>query len=279
MDRQETSKSTKSEKGMDRQETAKSEKSRQASNAMSRQETAQDNSQAIDVTATALQVRQHLAAMEDDETVPKREPPMRTVDEQTGRLKILSSADSLMKWVPKLSWDYLALWCMMPIFRVRLFADRASCTEHDRAYTEHIFPDGEDLETAVLWWRKRVNQQAKGFAVFEGGFDTSGPVLLTDAPRIMVDAVSGECEADGAEDIERKRLLHVKRTQMNEKWSSKPGMSEEMLRKIENAEHIIKEKKRRGQEFMLKGGWVSKKETVASGLNLQRHNELAKKYG
>jgi len=234
--------------------------------------------QTIDVQAPADQVRQYLAAALEDETLPKREPPMRTVDEQTGQLKILSSADSLMKWLPKLSWDYLALWCMMPIFRVRLFGDRAAYAEHDRAYVEHIFPEGEDLETAVLWWRKRVSQEKKGFAVFEGGFDTLGPVLLTDAPRVTVDAATGESQADGAEEIERKRTLHNKRRQMSEKWAKK-GMSDDLLRKLENAEEIIKEKKRRGQEFMLKGGWVSKKETNAAGLDLKRHNELAKKYG
>merc|ERR1719487_362787 len=142
--------------------------------------------QAIDVQAPADQIRKHLALTQEDDAIPKREPPMRTVDERTGQLKILSSADSLMKWLPKLSWDYLALWCMMPIFRVRLFGDRTAFTEHDRAYVEHIFPEGEDLETAVLWWRKRVNQEKKGFAVFEGGFDASGPVTLTEPPRVMV---------------------------------------------------------------------------------------------
>merc|ERR1719456_1668725 len=190
--------------------------------------------QTIDVQAPADQVRRHLALQEGDDAQPKREPPMRTVDEQTGQLKILSSADALMKWLPKLSWDYLALWCMMPIFRVRLFGDREAFVEHDRCYVEHIFQEGEDLETAVLWWRKRVNQEKKGFAVFEGGFDASGPVLLTEAPRVWVDAATGESEADGSEEIERKRMLHNKRRQMNAKWEGK-GMSEDMIRKIENA--------------------------------------------
>lgn len=233
--------------------------------------------QTINVQATADQVRRHLATTLGDGEL-KREPPMRTVDEETGQLKILSSADMLMKWLPKLSWDYLAIWCTMPIFRVRLFGDRNAYVEHDRSYVEQVFPEGEDLETAVLWWRKRVNQEKKGFAVFEGGFDASGPLLLTDAPRVKVDAATGECEADGSEEIERKRTLHIKRRQMADKWGSK-GVSDEMLRKIENAEHLIKEKKRRGQEFMLKGGWVKTKEVKAAGVNLTRHNELAKKFG
>merc|ERR1719498_180036 len=230
----------------------------------------------IDVQAPADQVRRHLAVL--SESTEQREPPMRTVDPQTGQLKILTSADSLMKWLPKLSWDYLALWCTMPIFRVRLFGDRSAYVDHDRAYVEQVFPQGEDLETAVLWWRKRVNQENKGFAVFEAGFDTSDPLLLTDAPRVTVDAATGDCEADGSAEIERKRMLHVKRRQMSDKWCSK-GLPEDMLRKIENAEHLIKEKKRRGQEFMLKGGWVKTNEVRAAGVNLQRHNELAKKYG
>lgn len=143
----------------------------------------------LGVQAPAHQVRQYLAKMLDDETVPKREPPMRSVDEQTGQFKIQSSADALLKWLPTLSYDLLHIWCTMPIFRVRLFGDRTAYTDHDRHYVEHIFPEGEDLETAILWWRKRVNHEKKGFAVFEGGFDTSGPVLLTDAPRVTVQSM------------------------------------------------------------------------------------------
>lgn len=237
----------------------------------------QRGQKAISMRAPANEVRRHLASTAEDESVPKREPPMRTVDEQTGELKILSSADSLMKWLPMLGYEHVATWSTMPIFRVRLFSDR-SAFEHERAYVEHVFPEGEDLETAVIWWRKRISQENKGFAVFEGGFDTSGPVLLTDAPRVLVDAASGESEADSVDEIHRKRNLHNKRRQMADRWGAK-GMSEDMLRKIENAEHLAKEKKRRGQEFMLKGGWVAKKEAAAGGLNLSRHNELAKKFG
>jgi len=245
---------------------------------------------AVDVTGSAAQVRQHLAAQADKLI----EPPMRTTDAKTGQLKILSSAKRLMAWLPKMGWDHLSLWCTMPIFRVRLFADREAYVTHDRSYVEQVFPEGEDLETAVLWWRKRVNQENKGFAVFEGGYDSSGPLLLTDAPRVCVNAVTGECEADGADEVERKRLLHNKRRQMAEKWGSK-GVSEDMLRKIENAEFLIKDKKRRGQEFMLKGGWVKSQQVKSLYRDVEikdvetkqvqklpwltRHNNLAKLHG
>lgn len=109
------------------------------------------------------------------------------------------------------------------------------------------------------------------------GFDTSGPVKLTEAPRVVVDATTGEVEADSEEDIEKKRVLHNKRQNMNERWAGK-GLSDEHIIKIQNAELRAAEKKRQGHEYMMKGGWVSK---TAGGkdIDVAKHNERCKQFG
>lgn len=205
--------------------------------------------------------------------------PQREVDPETGELKIHASTDVLMQWMPSMSWDLVALWSRIPIYRAKLYYDRRTCVEHSRAYVEHDFPDGEDLETAIVWWRKRVGQAQRGVAVFEGGFDVHGPVDLTDPPRVMIDSEMGDVVGDGEPEIEAKRAAHGKRKAMSAKWASK-GVSDELQRKIENAERLAKEKKSQGQEYMLKGGWVNRTEVANHlGKDLDRHNEIHKQFG
>merc|ERR1712224_34792 len=138
----------------------------------------------------------------DGRQLDEGQKPHRQVDPTTQELKIHSSTDSLITWLPNMSWDLVALWSTMPIFSIKLFSDRRSCKEHKRAYLEHIFPEGTDLEDAISWWRKRVGEEGRGCAVFEAGFDTSGPVTISDPPRLVVDAATGDAEGDGQDAID-----------------------------------------------------------------------------
>jgi len=224
------------------------------------------------VMSAATAVRQHVAAVvANNDAVP-----LRTEDPETGALTIFASTDALLAWLPLMEYDRVTAWAKMPVFRVLLFPDRQHYESKATPYVDHVFPQGEDLAAAVVWWRKRVSQEGRGFAVFEGGFDTTGVVLKTDPPSVCVDATTGEVQADGHEEIESKRLLHEKRKNMDLKWTSK-GVSDEMRAKIEAAEMLIREKKRQGKEYMLKGGWVVKGQ--AGDVRLAKHNEIQKKFG
>jgi len=170
-----------------------------------------------------------------------------------------------MQWVPNFGWDKLAHWCKMPIFRIRLFRNQEAFKLGglERCYTEQVFPEGTDLVSALVWWRKRVREAGKGFAVFEAGFDTNGLVFLTDPPRCMVDAETDSVVADDIEELDRKRALHQKRSGMDKRWADK-GVSTELRSKIELAEMGIQERRRRGEEYALRGGWVKSPLTAFS---------------
>lgn len=221
--------------------------------------------------SSANDVRQYLQALPGS----KESKPSRHVEEDTGNLVLLSSVDEVMQWLPGLTYDRAIHWARMPIFRVRLWHGADSFSRGDVSYVDQTFPEGEDLAYSLAWWRKRVGQASKGFAVFEGGFDTSGPVLLTDAPVLRVDAASGAAEADDAEEIDRKRALHRKRQSMGEKWALK-GLTENARLKIEAAERLGREKRQKGHDYMLRGGWVK---PAAIGTDIKRHNEIQKAHG
>mmetsp|Transcript_28154 Transcript_28154/g.80944 ORF Transcript_28154/g.80944 Transcript_28154/m.80944 type:complete len:262 (-) Transcript_28154:70-855(-) len=213
--------------------------------------------------------------------------PMRHVDEKTGALEIYASSDALMKWVPKFDWGLVAFWCRIPIFRVRLFRSREAFLQGglERSYIDQVFPRGEDLLAAILWWRKRVREEGRGFAVFEGGFDTSGLVYLTDPPLCCIDAESGEVQADGEAEIDRKRELHMKRRGIDARWVKK-GVPEDVRAKIVSAEVSVLERKRRGEEYALRGGWLRAPTCAAAigakgavALDVARHNDYQKRTG
>lgn len=206
------------------------------------------------IKSSAQAVRQHLATLETSDSDHK---PLRNVEPTTGALEIYASTEALMQWVPKFGWDKLAHWCKLPIFRIRLFRNHEAFRMGglERCYTEHVFPEGEDLVSALVWWRKRIREQNKGFAVFEAGFDTNGLVYLTDPPRCAIDAETGEVVADNVEELERKKAFHLKRTGMDQRWATK-GVSDHLRNKIEIAEMGIQERRRRGEEYALRGGWV-----------------------
>mmetsp|Transcript_146742 Transcript_146742/g.470923 ORF Transcript_146742/g.470923 Transcript_146742/m.470923 type:complete len:236 (-) Transcript_146742:36-743(-) len=232
--------------------------------------------------ASAAAVRQHYAGKEADTLDHK---PSRNVDKKTGALEIYASADDILQWLPKFDNGLCATWCRIPIFKVRMFRNREAFDQGglDRCYVEQVFPEGEDLVTTVVWWRKRIREEGKGFAVFEGGFDLSGQIHLTEPPRCFVDAASGEVRADDDVEIERKRTLHGKRRGMDARWAKK-GHSEELLSKISSAEARGNERKRRGEAFALRGGWVAAPRVSAAGagvltLDVAKHNEYQKKFG
>jgi hypothetical protein len=229
---------------------------------------------AVTFTSPADEIRKHLAEVQQLQLEENK--PLRHVDPNTGALSLYASADTLQRYAPNLGWDVTAVWCKLPIFKCMCFLDRESFAApgRERPYAEHLFPDGEDLATALLYWRKRVNQEGKGFAVFEAGFDTSGLVYLTEAPRISVDAVTGEVDADSAEEIERKRTLHNKRKAMDARWAAK-GLSEEARRKIEDAELLAADRRKNGEAYMMRCGWVS---TDKPGVDVTKHNNLQKRF-
>lgn len=222
--------------------------------------------------ASAQEVREYLAANPVDDV----SKPLRDVNPTTNELLIYCSMDDLRLWLPRAPWDKLTIWCKIPIFRVRFFHDRANFSVDARPYAEQCFPEGVDFLSAVLYWRKRVRQEGKGFAAFHGGFDTTGPVQVTDPPCVLIDGESGEVEADDQDEIDRKRLIHNKRMKMLKKWELK-GVSEETRLKIESAEIKAMEKKRTGQEYVLRHGWVPRYSGQAEAI--RRHNEIQKKFG
>lgn len=198
--------------------------------------------------------------------------PLRQVEED-GALTLHSSMEVLMQWLPNMSHDLLTVWSKMPVFRVLCYQDRFTYQNANRSYLEHEWPDGEDLGTAICWWRKRVNSSGRGFAVFEGGFDISGAVVRTEAPVCLVDAATGEVEADGGEEVARKRLLHNKRQNMDAKWMSK-GLSDEARLKINAAEARIRERKERGEGFLLRAGWTPRSRVGEA--EAAKHNDVQK---
>lgn len=203
----------------------------------------------VSVCSAAAAVRQHCATNPNDDLNNK---PMRNVDKKTGALELYCSSDLLLKWVPKFDGGLCATWCRIPIFRVRLFRNKEAFDQGglDRCYVESVFPEGEDVVTAVIWWRKRVREEGRGFAVFEGGFDTSGLVDLTEPPRCCIDAETGEVQADSADEVARKRERHNKRRGMDKRWAKK-GVSEELRAKIELADAKVQERKRRGETVLM----------------------------
>lgn len=237
----------------------------------------------VSVSSAAAAVRQHCEGLQADDLDQK---PMRNVDKKTGALELFASSEMLLQWVPKFDGGLCAIWCRIPIFRARLFRSKEAFKQGglDRCYVEQVFPEGEDLVSVVIWWRKRVREEGKGFAVFEGGFDTSGLVHLTDPPRCCVDAETGEVQADNNEEVERKRALHNKRRGMDARWAKK-GVSEELRAKIESAEDRVQERRRRGEDYALRGGWVlASPPPSASGaepetLDVAKHNEYQKGSG
>lgn len=233
-----------------------------------------DLENAVGIKSSAEKVRQHLAEQVELEKTIRR--TLRIVDSKTGALQIHSSAEEILKWAPQMGWELVTAWSKMPVFHLFLFQHRAAFLEGGmtRAYADQVFPGGEDLLSAILCWRKRVSQETKGFAVFEGGFDTSGPVHLTDAPRLLMDAETGEVEGDGDEEISRKCRLHLKRQQMDKRWAAK-GMSDDLRARIQRAEHLIFEKKRQGHEYMMKGGWVPRH--TQEHIDLAAHNTRCKR--
>lgn len=182
---------------------------------------------------------------------------MRTVDPETGALELNTSIDGILKAVPKMSWDVAATWSRLAIFSMRLFIDRASYDKGGiaRAYADKVFPQGVDLIAAVEFWRKRIRQDSQSFAIFEGGFDASGPVALTDAPQLVIDGATGEVEADSYVTIQRKRERHFKRRSLDAKWASK-GASQDLLFKIRCADVDILDHKAKGHEYAKETGWV-----------------------
>lgn len=200
---------------------------------------------------------------------------VRRIDPETGSMKLMSSAAELIQALPGIDPNVLTAWCTMPIFTVRLFVDKKHFDEGGlgRSYAVQAFPLAEPLMKCILWWRRRVTKQNTGFAIFEGGFDMSGPVFLTEPPRLYLDAATGEVEGDDEQEIERKRASHYKRVSMDMRWEGK-GVSAELRQKIENAELKVADKKGRGQEYMLKGGWVDR----GHGLDISRLNDIQKKF-
>lgn len=140
---------------------------------------------------------------------------------------------------------------------MRLFIDRASYDKGGiaRAYADRTFPQGVDLIAALEFWRKRIRKDAPSFVVFEGGFDISGPLILTDAPRLVIDGATGEVEADSYDTIQKKRERHLKRRELDTKWASK-GASQDLLSKISRADIEIREHKAKGYEYVKETGWV-----------------------
>jgi len=226
------------------------------------------------VTSNAYHVRAHMARKIEEANGDVKKP-LRNLDKNTGEIVIFSSMEDLVKWLPACSSEDLLAWSQLPIFRVALYTDRASWAAKQTAYVYQVFPEGEDLAAALAWWRKRMSQAGRGFAVFEAGFDNTGPIFKTEPPYLCVDGVTGECIADGKEEIATKKDLHMKRRNMATKWQKK-GTSAELMAKIEQAELLVREKKRQGQQFMLKGGWVSKQQIDPEAL--QKYNSLQKKY-
>eukprot|EP00450_Noctiluca_scintillans_P017517 CAMPEP_0194511202 /NCGR_PEP_ID=MMETSP0253-20130528/42805_1 /TAXON_ID=2966 /ORGANISM="Noctiluca scintillans" /LENGTH=221 /DNA_ID=CAMNT_0039354515 /DNA_START=12 /DNA_END=677 /DNA_ORIENTATION=+ len=220
--------------------------------------------------ASSIDVRNHLSEHPPDVFNKSN----RCQHPVTGQLQIPSSTEDLMRWAPKFGHHSVLHWARMPIFKVEMHLDEEAFMSKRRPYAEGSFPEGEDLASAIVFWRKRVGQEGKGYAVFYGGFDTTPHV--TEEPICAVDASTGEVRADSEEEIERKRLMHVKRRELEQRWADK-GVPEELRLKMAAAESLNKERKQTtGEEFMLKAGWVHKDKV---GLDVKRHNEIQKSFG
>jgi len=197
------------------------------------------------------------------------------VDPRTGALRIRwPTRETLRQLLPDLDAERVTAWSKMPIFRVQLFFNRKGYTSHGPPYTDQIFEEPESLARMLCWWRRRVGQDSKGFAVFQGGFDGHGAVHLTEPPLVLVDALTGEIEADDEEAIQQKLVLYRKRRKMKERWTKK-GMPEESHLKIESAEKQAWDRKRHGQEYLMQGGWVHSEK---SGLDVKKHNFMLAKH-
>jgi len=230
----------------------------------------------VDVTSGASAVRRYLNDPATKE-IEEKSRPLRHVVRETNELVLYSSADDIKKWAPKMAWELVTAWSKMPIFRVFLFQDRTAYLEGGigRSYARHVFPEGEAMTVAIQWWRKRLGRNGHGFALFEGGFDCFGPLHLTEAPQLRIDAATGEAEGDADDEIDRKRTLHRKRQAMDKKWAAK-GMSDDLRAKIHAAEHAVSSRKLAGQQYMLKGGWVSK--DLHETMDLATHNSRIKAF-
>lgn len=192
---------------------------------------------------------------------------LRKIDPETGEVELYTSIDGILQAVPKMNWDLAATWSRLPIMKVHLFIDRATYARGgmERSYASKVFqPQGLDLISAIQWWRKRVPITPPGtasaaarhvaFAVFEGSF--TAEVSTTDPPVLMLDAL-GEVEADDVAVIQRKHQSHVKRRALEKRWASE-GTSEDVLKKIKEADLHSKSRKAKGDEYLYKTGWVPK---------------------
>lgn len=202
---------------------------------------------------------------------------LRRIDPDSGRLELYCSTEGVMHLVPNAAWNLLPIWCKLPIFRVLLFLDQSNYLAGGlrRSYAEKVFSEGNDLLAAVLWWRRRLPEENKGFAVFEAGFDGTGLVALTEPPRLYIDASSGTMDGDDADAISRKWVAHKKRMQMQQRWAAK-GLSAELQLKIDCAELRNLDRKARGDKYMLRGGWVSPPRAGIVRPDVARHNERVK---
>jgi len=159
------------------------------------------------VTANAYQVRAHMARKIEEANGDVKQP-LRNVDPKTGEVVIFSSMEDLAKWLPECKSEDLLSWSQLPIFRVALYTDKSSWVAKQTAYVYQVFPEGLDLAAALAWWRKRMSQAGRGFAVFEAGFDNTGPIFKTEPPYLCVDGVTGECIADAKEEIAEATAAH-----------------------------------------------------------------------
>ncbi|CAE7360332.1 unnamed protein product [Symbiodinium natans] len=183
---------------------------------------------------------------------------LRRTDPDTGDVELYTSIEGILKAVPSLNWDLAAAWSRLPIVRVHLFIDRSSYERAGvaRSYASKDFqPEGVDLISAITWWRRRVREEGKGFAVFEGGFDSSG-ACVTGPPYFKLDGSNGSVDADDMDAIQRKREIHEKRRKLEQRWAAK-GTTDAVLLKIKQADAHRLHRKAQGEEYHYRKGWVS----------------------
>lgn len=169
--------------------------------------------------------------------------PDREEHPMTGHLRVTCSAEAVRKLLPNLDFDACRVWCNLPVFRVRLFQNRRTCAETNVHYSEHCFSPPASFLDAASWWRKRVREDQDTFATFEGCFEPNSPVEVADPPLVRVDNATGKVEADDGDEVERKRTLHINRKKMEERWDKK-AVAAEVRQKIDNADALLRERKR-----------------------------------
>lgn len=183
-----------------------------------------------------------------------------------GQLILFTSIEGILKAVPHISWDVALTWSRLAIFGMHLFRNRQSYEQGgiSRAYSDKVFPEGIDLIAAVHYWQKRIRQDSNCVVVLQAGFDTSGPICLTEAPIIIIDgATGGGVDADSIETIAAKRSKYLKRRSMDQKWAAK-GVSQDLLAKIQKADSNILDRKAKGHQYAKETGWVVSSECLNS---------------